>query len=138
MEINYLAILVASVLAMGLGALWYGPLFGKKWLEVIGADSEDLQKREEMQKSAGPLYLVQFILTLFQVLVLTWLIGENTALNGIEHSLWIWAAFIIPTIAAGAMWNNDAKNVKWARFLITGGYQLVTFLIFGLILTFWV
>lgn len=138
MEINYLAILVCAALAMVVGAVWYGPLFGKKWLEIIGADAEDLEKRKEMQKKAGPLYLVQFVLVLFQVLVLAHLIADTETASGLERALWIWAAFVMPTIAGTAMWNNDSAKVSWARFLIQSGYQLVLFIIFGTILMLWV
>ena len=142
---NYLAILTASVLAMVVGAIWYGPLFGKKWMEIIGADAKDKKARKKMQKSAGPLYLIQFLLTLFQVFVLLQIINvwkvasetEWTATGALETAVWIWAGFVIPTVAGAAMWNNDPKNVKWARFLIQGGYQLVIFAIFGLTLGFW-
>lgn len=136
MEINYIAILVGAILSMVVGAIWYGPLFGKKWLEIIGANKEDLAAREKMKKSAGPLYLIQFVLTFFQVLVLAHLIADTTKVSGLERALWIWAAFIMPTIAGTAMWNNDSKKVSWARFLIQSGYQLVIFIIFGLLLMY--
>jgi len=37
-EINGWAVLVCGVVAMALGFVWYGPLFGKKWLELIGSN----------------------------------------------------------------------------------------------------
>lgn len=135
--INYYAVFFASVLAMVVGAIWYGPLFGKKWMEVIGATDLDKQKREEMQKGATKLYIIQFVLTLFEVLVLAHLIADTTTVSGLERSMWIWAAFIIPTVAGTAMWNNDSTKIAWARFLIQGGYQLIIFLIFGAILQYW-
>jgi hypothetical protein len=137
MEINYLAVVVCGVLAMVLGYVWYGPLFGKKWLEVIGATELDLERRREMQKGVGKLYLTQFILALFQVWVLAYYIKGWQGASGIENALWIWAAFIMPTIAAGSMWNNDSAKVSWARFLIQAGYNLVLFIIFGFILWAW-
>ncbi|MFZ5390929.1 MAG: DUF1761 domain-containing protein [Patescibacteria group bacterium] len=137
MQINYLAVIVCSVLAMIIGALWYGPIFGKKWLEIVGANINDLTAREAMKKRAGPLYFVQFLLTLFQVYVLAYYISGWSEVSGLENSLWIWAAFIIPTVAGAAMWNNDSARVSWARFLIQGGYQLVLFVLFGLVLDFW-
>jgi hypothetical protein len=92
-----------------------------------------------MQKEAGPLYAVQFAMTLFQVFVLAHLIamGESQGVSGITRALFIWAAFVIPTLAAAAMWNNDPTKVKWARFLIQGGYQLLIFIMFALILMYW-
>jgi hypothetical protein len=137
MTINYYAVLVSAVLAMVVGAIWYGPLFGKKWMQVIGISASDLKARKKMQKSAGKLYVIQFLLTLFQVYVLAFYIAGWTDASGVENALWIWAAFVIPTVAGAAMWNNDSAKISWARFLIQGGYQLVLFVMFGLILGYW-
>ena len=135
--VNYWAIASGAVLSMIIGAIWYGPLFGKKWMEIVGVNPADLEARKKMQKTAGPLYAVQFILTLFQVLVLAHLVADTKLVGGLERSLWIWAAFIIPTLAGGVMWTTESSKLKWARFLIQGGYQLVMFIVFGLLLQFW-
>lgn len=137
MEINYLAILACGVLAMIVGAVWYGPLFGKKWLEIVGADVSDLEARKKMQKEAGKLYVVQFLLVLFQVWVLAYYIEGWEETTGLVNALWIWVAFVMPTVAGSAMWNNDSAKVAWSRFFIQSGYQLVVFVIFGLVLEFW-
>lgn len=137
LSVNYFAIVVGAVFSMAIGAVWYGPLFGKKWLEIVGATAEDLEARKKMQAAAGPLYVVQFVLTLFQVLVLAHLIADTTRVGGLERSLWIWAAFVIPTLAGAVMWTNEEGRRKWARFLIQGGYQLTIFIVFGLLLQFW-
>ncbi len=137
MMVNYWAVLLCAVLAIVIGFIWYGPLFGKKWAEVIGTTADDLAARKEMQKRAMPLYVVQFLLTLFQVWVLAKLIsdwGSDMALSG---SLWIWAAFIVPIVAGSAMWNNDSSKIAWTRFLIQAGYQLVLFVVFALVLGAW-
>lgn len=138
MVVNMWSVLVCGVLSMVIGSIWYGPMFGKKWLEITGASALDLEKRKEMMKGVWKLYLTQFVLTLFQVLVLAHLIADTVTVGGLERSLWIWAGFVVPTLAGSAMWNNDSAKISWARFLIQGGYQLVLFIIFGLILTMWV
>lgn len=135
--INYLAVVVCAILALIIGVIWYGPLFGKKWMEIIGADSKDIEARKKMQKNAKWLYIIQFVITLFQVWVLAIFMNGWTDFDTAKNVLWIWAGFIIPTIAATAMWNNDTKKVQWTRFLIQGGYQLVVFIIFGWILMVW-
>jgi hypothetical protein len=135
--INYWAVAVGAVLSMVIGAIWYGPVFGKKWMEILGVDPADMEARKKMQKSAGPLYGVQFILTLFQVLVLAHLVADTQIAGGLERALWIWAAFVIPTLAGAVMWTNETAKLKWARFLIQGGYQLILFVVFGLLLQFW-
>ncbi len=137
MEINYYAVAVCAVLAMVLGWLWYGPLFGKQWMEICGMKGMDEAKRREMQKATMPLYLIQFVLVLFQAWVLAYYIGGWTEVSGLSNGLWVWAAFIMPTVAAASMWNGDAGKVKWSRFLIQAGYQLLLFIAFGLILGAW-
>ncbi len=137
MEINYWAVFACGVLSLVLGFIWYGPLFGKKWLEVTGATANDQKTRDEMMKRAQPLYVITFLLAVFQAWVLAYYIAGWKDASGVENSLWIWAAFVIPTVASGAMWNNDSSKVSWARFLIQGGYYLVLFIAFGLILGLW-
>lgn len=136
-SVNYWAIIVGAVLSMVIGAIWYGPIFGKKWMEIVGVDPNDKETLSKMQKSAMPLYFIQFLLTLFQVLVLAHLIADTKLVGGLERSLWIWAAFIIPTLAGAVMWTNDSGKIKWSRFLIQSGYQLIIFIVFGLLLQFW-
>lgn len=136
-SVNYWAILLGAVLSMIVGAVWYGPLFGKKWMEIIGADPGDAESMVQMQKSAGPLYLIQFLLTLFQVLVLAHLIADTARVGGLERSLWIWAAFVVPTLAGSVMWTRQSGRLKRQRFLIQAGYQLIMFAIYGLLLQYW-
>jgi hypothetical protein len=150
MNINYWAVLVCGVLSMVIGFVWYGPLFGKKWLEIVGATFKDVEERKKMQKAAGPLYLLQFIMTLFQVAVLDYCInmrqqyllftnynGGRAASEPLYVALIVWAGFIIPIVAGSAMWNNDSAKISRARFLIQAGYQLVLFVVFGLVLGMW-
>jgi hypothetical protein len=136
-SVNYVAVAAGAVISMVVGALWYGPIFGKKWMEIIGINPESTVQRREMQKGVGVLYAIQFVLTLFQILVLAHFIADTVRVTGIERALWIWAAFIVPTLAGSVMWTNEKSRLKWARFLIQGGYQLVMFVTYGLLLHFW-
>jgi hypothetical protein len=133
-EVNYLVVLVCAVLSMVIGSVWYGPLFGKKWMEIVGATLMDVEARKEMQKGVVKLYVTQFLLTLFQVYVLIYFTKGLIGFSSLGASLWIWAGFIIPTVAGSSMWNNDSSKISWARFLIQSGYQLVLFVVFGIII----
>ena len=137
MEINYLSVLACGVFAMVAGFLWYGPLFGNMWLRVIGADAMDMSRRAEMQKKAMPLYAVQFLLVLFQAYVLAHFIQGWPSAAGTETALWIWAGFVMPTVAASSMWNDDSSSVAWTRFLLQAGFQLLCLVAFGFILGYW-
>ena len=128
MGINYWAILVCAVLAMIIGSVWYGPIFGNAWMKLCGMHDMDEAKKKEMQKKMMPLYLVQFLLTLFQVFILAHLTGA-TPKSGIISALLVWGGFVLPTVAASSMWTNDSKKVAWTRFGIQAGYQVVCFVI---------
>lgn len=136
-SVNYFAVAVGAVLAMAIGAFWYGPLFGKKWLEIVGVNPADAEARKKMQQGAKPLYAAQFVLTLLQVVVLAHLVADSARAGGVERALWIWAAFVIPTLAGAVMWTNEESKRKRARFLIQGGYQLTIFIVYGLLLHHW-
>ncbi len=141
MEINYWAVLLCGIDSMVVGFVWYGPLFGKKWAEVIGVKMTDAEECKKMQKAAGPLYGLQFLLTLFQAYVLAGFLAAlrvNEAYNPpLQVALLVWAAFVMPIVAGNSMWNNDPKKVARTKFLLGAGYQLILFILFGLILGMW-
>lgn len=136
-HVNYLAVLSCAVLSMVIGGIWYGPLFGRTWSKLFGVDPDNLEEIKKMQKEAGPMYIVQFFLTLFQAYVLAWYISSIPSISAFSNALWIWGAFIIPIVAGGAMWNNDPRKIKMTKFLIQAGYQLVLFVVFGIVLGMW-
>ncbi len=135
--INWWAILVCGIVAMVIGSIWYGPLFGKKWMEMMGIGAMDAEAKKKMQKEAMPLYAIQFVLVLFQAYVLAHYIAGWQDASGVENAMWIWAAFVMPTVAGSAMWTTQPTRTRWTLFFIQAGYQLVMFVLFGLILGMW-
>ena len=135
MIINYLAVVSSAILAMAVGFVWYGPLFGKTWLKITGMSSMSEEQQKRMKKDSNKLYAIQFALTLFQV----WVLARSfTGVSDApQNMVWIWAAIVIPTLASAVMFTGDSTKVKWAKFLVQGGYQLVIFVLFGLILGMW-
>jgi Protein of unknown function (DUF1761) len=138
MDINYIVILGGAVLSMIVGSVWYGPLFGKKWMEVCGVSGIDEEKRKRMQKEAMPLYLVQFLLSILQLSILlnliTWGMWQEQSMS---VAFFLWLGFIVPTLAGSSMWNNDSTKIKWMRFLIQSGYQFVMFILYGYLISVW-
>jgi hypothetical protein len=138
MEINYWAVLACAVVSMVIGAIWYGPLFGRKWMAINGANPDDIARRKEMQKAAGPLYGVQLLLSLLQLYVLaTLIVWTGAETRAVWFAFFQWLGFVMPTVAGLSMWTAQPAKVKWATFLISSGYQLVSFIVFGFILGHW-
>ena len=134
METNYLGLLICGVLSLVLGFIWYGPLFGKKWMEIIGVNGMDKEKMKEMQKGMWKLYATSFALALFQAHVLSYFIQMIPGLSAFHLALWLWAGLVVPVVAGASMWTNDSSITAWSRFLILAGYQLVLVEIFALVL----
>lgn len=142
-EINYLAVFISGVLAMIIGALWYGPLFGDTWMKIIGADKLDKEARDKMQKESGLLYLFQFVIVLLQFSALSHMFlyfgyEQDISIdlvNNFETTFYIWLFIIVPTIFGASVWNNDSKKIKTTRFLIQSGYQFIIFTIAAVLIS---
>ncbi|KXK09145.1 MAG: hypothetical protein UZ21_OP11001000202 [Microgenomates bacterium OLB22] len=69
--INYLSVLLAAIVPMAVGSLWYSPMmFGKKWAMLEGFDMSDKKMVEKMQKEAKPAYFITFLATLLMAYVM--------------------------------------------------------------------
>ena len=129
-EVNLLAVLVAGIVPMIVGVLWYGPLFGKRWLQLVETTAEEIQ-----EKGINPLktYGVSFLLALVTAFILAQLFAgmggaarvvsiagkSGDALAGVYLALMALIAFILPvgyqSVAyeerkAGLFWLNLGHN----------------------------
>ena len=129
-SINYLAVLVATVLAFGLGSIWYGkPLFGSAWQSEMGLSDEDIQSRN-MGMIFGTTFVVAFIAMLFLAVFM----GPNaTVATGALHGAIIAAAFIATSIATHYLFSQKSMKL----FLIDAGYDVVRYALAGAVLGAW-
>ena len=139
-DVNYLAILASAVAAMVLGFLWYGPLFGKIWSELMGWGVMTPEKMAEMQKKARPAYAISFVGALAMAYVLAHaLIFASAYLNssgvtaGLAAGFWNWLGFIAPVTVGVVLWDGK----PWKLWFINAGYYLVQLLMMGTILALW-
>jgi hypothetical protein len=128
-EINWLAAIVAGILGFFPGGLWYSKLmFLNVWMADSGIAAEDCKKHAPgKQIGAG------VVLSLIAALIFAYLIGERPPLDrafiaGLGVGLFITAAF-------GIQYLFEGKNLRLAA--INGGYHIVQFAIFGLVLGSW-
>ena len=57
MEMNFYICLITALIPMIIGAVWYGPLFGKTWMNLMGF-TEDSLKDTNMVKVLSVCYLL--------------------------------------------------------------------------------
>ncbi len=135
MSINYWAVLVSAVASMAIGSLWYGPLFGKKFMAEMGMDQWSPEKQATMKKGMTMMYVVQFVASLVMFYVLAGLmggLGKLTLSGGLMTALWVWIGFIVPVKLGEAIWGG-----KMSLFWIGIGNMLVTILVAGAIIGAW-
>jgi hypothetical protein len=131
MKINYAAVVVSAVVYWLLGAVWYGFLFSKPWMEL-----EHLT--EAQAKSMNPVlpYIITFALNLLIAFVLaqicTWR-NANTAARGAAVGILLWIGFIGPVTYTSYMYEMRPMQL----FAINEFYSLVGLFLMGLILGAW-
>jgi len=120
---------------MVIGSIWYGPLFGKKFMQAMGMDSWSQEKRDAEKKRMGLTYFIQFIASLVMFYVVARFmggLGQMTLSGGLSVALWVWLGFIVPVKLGDAIWGG-----KMTLFWIGVGNMLVTLLVTGAIISFW-
>jgi hypothetical protein len=131
MKINYAAVVVSAVVYWLLGAVWYGFLFSKPWMEL-----EHLT--EAQAKSMNPVlpYIITFALNLLIAFVLaqicTWR-NANTAARGAAVGILLWIGFVGPVTYTSYMYEMRPMQL----FAINEFYSLVGLFLMGLILGAW-
>ena len=82
-QINYLAVGVAALATVFIGAVWYSPLlFHRLWVKAHGYSEE---KVEQMRKTAGRAFMVSlfcYVVMAFVLSVLVSYAGASTVLQG--------------------------------------------------------
>jgi hypothetical protein len=113
--INNWAVLGGGIFLFVMGMVWYGPLFGKVWMRIMGAEHMSHEEKAAMQKSMMPMYVVTFILGLVTSYVLYRFVHMSGM--GVMMGFWVWLGFAMP-MAAGAMWDTK-KGMAMSKFLVT-------------------
>lgn len=134
--INYVAVLVAAVASMIIGALWYGPLFGKTWMRLSGMSSEMMMTPEKKQQARRG-YLISFVGLLVMAYVLAHLVNLLFVvdLSGAwELSFWLWLGLFVPSQLSPVLWEGKPVKV----YFINVFHYLVSLYAMIAVLVWWV
>jgi hypothetical protein len=131
-DVNLLAVLVAAIASMVVGSVWYGPIFGKKFSEIMGFNNLTPEQQAAMKKGMGLSYGLQFVASLLMYYVLAYFMNamdQATVNGGLMTAFWAWLGFLVPFKLGETIWGG-----KWPLFWIGIGYWLVNLLVAGAIL----
>ena len=132
-DVNYLAVAAAAILAFGFGSLWYGVVFAKPWMAAQGFTREEL---ESDSPSMGKTFGLTFLVYLFLALVMAMLVdltNPATVNQGLWLGLMAWFGFMVPVNLTGVLYARKGMSL----FVIDAVYQLIIALMVAAVVTAW-
>ena len=138
MEINWIAVIVAALVPMILGYIWYVPLFGKQWQASLNFTDEDVKSG-----NMGLIYGLSLVMALILAIALGPIIeglhahsaegSFHTFKHGMLHGAMISFFVSIPVLVSNSLFQkNSLKNI-----LINAAYWMLTMAIMGGIIDAW-
>lgn len=128
---NWFGIILAAIAQMVVGFIWYGPLFGKTWMSMMGINTQSMS-REGM----GRTYAIQAVGSLVTAYVLAKLVGmmgAKTLAAGVQAGFWVWLGFVATVTLGSVLYERRS----WNLYVLNNGHQLVSLAIMGAILVRW-
>jgi len=137
MELNYIAILILSLVSFLGGAFWYGPLFGKLWMKIHWEKPPTEQEQKEMMRSMWKMFLMEYIASVLMIFSLACLIGVLPGYSGMMIGFLAWLGFVVPMTISTIIWGGDKRKYWCQKILVSVSYRLVIFILAGYILSLW-
>ena len=133
MNVNLLAVIVSAIVSMIVGSIWYGPLFGKRWMKIVGFTKEEMEKgKKDMPKTYGMMF-VGSLVTSYVLSVIISMAPMRSLTTGVVGAFWIWRGFIVAVKLSEVLFEKK----PWEMFYIECGYYLVFLTIAGAIFGSW-
>ena len=141
LQINVVAVLVATVAMFILGFVWYTVLFMKAWTKEMGYDPNMRPDRKAMIKGMTISLIGNFLFAwVFAFYLAGWRLLPGgpaefgTLAFALNSGLSAWIGFFLPINLSRVVWEKHS----WKLFFINSGYNLVGIGAVALILTYWV
>ncbi len=133
-EVNWLAVIVAGLVPLIVGALWYGPLFGKRWLALMEMTAEEIQEGFNPLRTYG----LSFVLALLTAYILAQLLAMTggsggSAMVGVHLALMVLVAFVLPVAQQGVTFEKRKAGLAWLNIAYNG----VALILQAVVLSVW-
>ena len=130
-NLNWLAIAVAALSAFMIGALWYGPVFGKAWQALSGLSEDDIQKGHPA-KIYGGAFVLNLVIA-FGIGMVLQLHPSADLGSGFNVGLLIGLAFVATSFGINYLFALRPLRL----YLIDAGYMVVLMSVMGTIIGAW-
>lgn len=130
-DINYLAVVVAALVNMAVGFVWYSlKIFGKTWMKEVGLTMK------QIGNGPGIGYAITMLGALLQAFVLAHFVdyaSADTVVEGLVVGLWLGVGLVATSIAANYIFAQRSRTL----YLIDAGYFVTTLALNGALLAVW-
>ena len=133
-QINYLAVLLAGLSSMVVGALWYTPLvFGNFWMKLAKVKPDIKMSIAQSTVLYGGA-LIASLVTAYVLAHVTFLshyfFSNNLLQDALSTAFWLWLAF---TVARFFVHDSfEGRSIKLT--LLNSGHELLTVMVMALII----
>ncbi len=135
MQLNYLAIILATLAQFVVAAIWYTPIFGKVWGKMHGFDKHSKEEQQKMMKKMGPYLALQFAMTLITSFVLALFL---TALPSEWHAFgmagFFWLGFVMPAQVSAVVFGGTEPKWMLKKIAIMIGGSLICYMVAAAVL----
>ncbi len=129
---SWLPLIIAILLPMILGSLWYGPIFGKIWMKMMGLTQEQIKETLNPAKSYGG-SLVGSVLTAYVLSLLISYMNMGTLEGGLTVGFAAWVGFALPIGWQSVAWEDKSLGL----FVLNQAYNLVLLLLMAGLIGAW-
>ena len=127
-DVNIIEVAAAGIATFILGFIWYGPLFGKQWMQYRGVKEQNMKKEGMAKVMAGGL-----VTSLISAYVLGGFIStavSSDLMTALMVGFLAWFGFQATILAGSVLWENKPIGL----FALNAAYQLSAALIMSAIL----
>lgn len=128
-ELNWLAAIVGGIAYFAIGALWYGPFFGKAWMN----EKEIEGPPESPDASIFVQSLLLQVIAAVSLGIFAAALTVDSAVEGLYLGLAAAAGFVATTVGVNGIYNDMSLKL----FFIDAGYHVVGFAAAGIIIGVW-
>jgi len=129
--VNYLAVVVAAVVALVIGFIWYSPrVFGNRWMAYLGTTQAQLGNPGPTGIVVG---VVASLLNAWVLAVLSLNLGGKTLTDGVLLGVLAWLGFMATITAA----QISFEKKPWGLWVLNNVHNLLVQVIMGAIVTAW-
>lgn len=127
MDLNYISILVATVVQFICGAVWYSIFFSKLWGRIHGFDKLSKEVQQKMMGEMGPYYFLQLVVTILSTFVLAlFMEAMPHDWNAFGMAGFFWLGFILPTQVSSVIFGGTERQWIVKKIAVQAGASLLS------------